>query len=98
MKYQNMIRKNGDRYCRNPYFLHSVCSTNAGPAYTDLGSIQAKGSYYAMDHRTISEYGAGTSGLGTRRKSRRYLKGKASEMQLQDFDTGMGPSNGFDQY
>lgn len=51
-----------------------------------------------MDHRTISEYGAGNSNLGTRRKSKRYLKGKASEMQLPEFDTGMGPSMGFDQY
>lgn len=85
-----MIRKNGDRFCRNPYFLHSVCSTAVGPAYTEMGSIQAKGSYYAMDHRTISEYGAGTSGLGTRRKSKRYLRGKASEMQLPDADMQYG--------
>ena len=41
-----------------------------------------------MDHRTISEYGQ--SGLGTRRKSKKYLKGKASEMQLPEFDAGMG--------
>ena len=46
-----------------------------------------------MDQRTISEYGAGTAGLGTRRKSKRYLKSKASEMQFQEAE-GMG----FDQY
>lgn len=44
-----------------------------------------------MDHRTISEYGGGASGLGTRRKSKKYLKGKASEMNLPDTD-------GMDQY
>lgn len=27
---KNQIRTNGDRYCKNPYFLHSVC-TKQGP-------------------------------------------------------------------
>ncbi len=37
---QRMIRHNGDRYCKNPYFLHSVCTSN-GPtkAFTEIGSV-----------------------------------------------------------
>ena len=38
-----MIRTNGDRFCRNPYFLHSVCTSSAGGPtkdYTEMGSLQ----------------------------------------------------------
>ena len=38
---QQMIRSNGDRYCKNPYFLHSLCTTSNQPktAYTEKGSL-----------------------------------------------------------
>ena len=45
-----MIKKNGDRYCKNPYFLHSLCTQN-GP------SIAYGDSAYNSKHpesRTIS--------------------------------------------
>ena len=29
-KLKQMITKNSDRYCRNPYFLNSICTNNAG--------------------------------------------------------------------
>jgi hypothetical protein len=77
-----MIRSNGDRYCKNPYFLHSICtnqSTAGGPsrAFTEVGSVQGGGAFgtYYNDNRTISEYGA----VGSRKKSRRGLGSKASE-------------------
>ena len=78
-----MIRTNGDRYCKNPYFLHSICtnqSTNGNPskAFTEVGSVQGFGTYYA-DNKTISEYGA----IGSKRKSRRGLNSKASESNFQ---------------
>jgi hypothetical protein len=25
-----MIRENGNKYCKNPYFINSVCTINAG--------------------------------------------------------------------
>merc|ERR1719329_680390 len=28
-KLKHMITKNGDRFCRNPYFLNSICTNNA---------------------------------------------------------------------
>ena len=39
-KYSKMIRQGGDRYCKNPYFLHSLCTAN-GPtrAFTEFGSV-----------------------------------------------------------
>ena len=64
-----MIRKNSDRFCRNPYFLHSICTTKAGLVgpYTESGSLHKGGrgassskafsTYYAGgDNRTISEF------------------------------------------
>jgi len=71
-----MIRVNGDRYCKNPYFLHSLC-TSSGPikAYTEIGSVQGGPSqytYYGGDNRnTISEYGGN--------KKSKKLGSKASE-------------------
>ena len=80
-KLQKMIRGNGDRYCKNPYFLHSLC-TSSGPikAYTDLGSVQgcpSQYTYYGGDNRTISEY-------GVNKKSKRGLGSRASEVQFGD--------------
>ena len=49
-----MIRSNGDRYCKNPYFLHSLSTTN-GPrtAYTEKGSLYGGPSQAFGDNRTI---------------------------------------------
>ena len=49
-----MIKKNGDRYCKNPYFLHSLC-TSQGPAVAYTDHTSAYGSY--KDNRTISQSG-----------------------------------------
>ena len=68
-----MIRNNGDRYCKNPYFLHSLCTTS-GPsktAYTEAGSLQGRSQAFYGDNRTISEYGV--------KKSRKTLGSKFSE-------------------
>lgn len=79
-----MIRKNSDRFCRNPYFLHSICTTKAGLAgpYTESGSLyrgkgasssKAFSTYYAgNDNRTISEYGG-------RKRGKRGGTSKASD-------------------
>ena len=37
LQLKNMIRKNGDRFCRNPYFLNSICTNNAG--LNGLGAV-----------------------------------------------------------
>ena len=47
-----MIRNNGDRYCKNPYFLHSVCTSGPAKAYTEVGSLQG-GQAYGDNSRTI---------------------------------------------
>mmetsp|Transcript_1874 Transcript_1874/g.3264 ORF Transcript_1874/g.3264 Transcript_1874/m.3264 type:complete len:237 (+) Transcript_1874:542-1252(+) len=63
-----MIRDNGDRYCKNPYFLHSLCTSN-GPtkAYTEIGSIQSlNGPHNGLG----TYYGAGPVGLGSRTELR----------------------------
>ena len=87
-KLQKMIRGNGDRYCKNPYFLHSLC-TSSGPikAYTDMGSVQGGPSqytYYQGDNRTISEFGG-------KRKSQRGLGTKGSEVQFGDHGAMVAP-------
>jgi hypothetical protein len=54
-----MIQGNGDRYCKNPYFLHSICTENTP---NEVASTQ----YGGM--KTISEYKPRKSkkGLGSR--------------------------------
>ena len=70
-----MIRNNGDRYQKNPYFLHSVCTTTSGPtkALTEMGSVSGYQTYY-KENKTISEYG----GL-SRKKSKKLAGSRASE-------------------
>jgi hypothetical protein len=51
---RSMIKNNGDRYCKNPYFLHSLC-TAQGPAVASTDHTSAYGSY--KDNRTISQSG-----------------------------------------
>lgn len=41
-----MISSNGDRFCKNPYFLHSLCTHN-GPT---------RSSYGDSNYKTISEF------------------------------------------
>ena len=41
-----MISNNGDRYCKNPYFLHSLCTQNA----------PTRSSYGDSNYKTISEF------------------------------------------
>ena len=85
-KLQHMIRKNSDRFCRNPYFLNSICTNNAGlqgmgvstnRSLRRLGpqaqSSKAFSTYYADgDKRTISDF-------DKKKKSRRMLTSKASD-------------------
>merc|ERR1712003_167685 len=52
----NSIKENGDRYCKNPYFLHSVCTQNDAAAF------------HTASNPNISAY---STGLGTSRKSGR---------------------------
>lgn len=70
--YASRIRNNADRFCRNPYFLHSVCTANAG-LVADTQSLggyrhgtSSKASFLLGDNVTISEY-------GKRRKSRKQV-------------------------
>ena len=88
-----MIRENGDRYCRNPYFLNSVCTINAGlptQAYTEADSLQggrggvsqkALSAYYQVGDRTASEFGS------KKTRGRMNTNGKASE---SNFAAGEG--------
>jgi hypothetical protein len=46
-----MIQGNGDKYCKNPYFLHSI-ATHAGPK-DSFSQFPAAGGNFG----TISEYG-----------------------------------------
>ena len=48
-----MIRNNGDRYCKNPYFLHSLCTTGPKTSYTEKGSLYGGQSQAFGDNRTI---------------------------------------------
>jgi len=88
-----MITQNSDRFCRNPYFLHSVCSVNAGlPQHLDNMSsfngraragASSKSSYMPYgDNHTISEYGM----MG--RQSRRKSKASKQSSQVGTFDMG----------
>lgn len=85
-QYARMIRDGGDRYCKNPYFLHSITTSN-GPtnALTEVGSVQSgmggrqrasfHGAYSNMppsEMKTVNEY-------GSRRKKRRTLDSRNSE-------------------
>lgn len=86
MKRSNMISKNGDRYCRNPYFLNSICTNNAGlqglavstnrslrRAGPQASSSKAFSTYYPdQDKRTISDF-------ERRKMSKRMLTSKASD-------------------
>lgn len=82
-----MIRKNSDRFCRNPYFLNSICTNNAGlqnvavstnRSMRRLGGGQASSSkafstyYNENDKRTISDF-------GKRKRSKKLLTSKASD-------------------
>ena len=81
-----MIRKNSDRFCKNPYFLNSICTNNAGlqgvavssnRSLRRLGgqasSSKAFSTYYAEgDKRTISDF-------EKRKRSKKLLTSKASD-------------------
>lgn len=83
---KNMISKNSDRYCRNPYFLNSICTNNAGLQNVAVStnrslrrvgpqasSSKAFSTYYADgDKRTISDF-------EKRKMSKRMLTSKASD-------------------
>lgn len=86
-KRSNMISKNSDRYCRNPYFLNSICTNNAGlqglaavstnRSLRRLGphvsSSKAFSTYYADgEKRTISDF-------EKRKMSKKLLTSKASD-------------------
>ena len=45
-QYRHMIQGNGDRYCKNPYFLHSIC--------TESNPNEVASEYRGL--KTISEY------------------------------------------
>ena len=82
-----MIRVNGDRYCKNPYFLHSLC-TSSGPikAYTEIGSVQGGPSQYTYqgpDRNTISEFGG--------KSKRKGMGSKASEGQFGEYNGAIAP-------
>lgn len=89
---KNMITQNSDRFCRNPYFLHSVCSVNAGlPQHLENMSsygraragASSKTSYMPyVDNQTISEYGM----MG--RQSRRKSRISKQSSQVGTFDVG----------
>ena len=85
VKRSNMISKNSDRYCRNPYFLNSICTNNAGlqgVAVSTNRSLRRMGpqassskafsTYYPDDKRTISDF-------EKRKMSKRMLTSKASD-------------------
>ena len=82
-----MISKNGDRFCRNPYFLNSISTNNAGlggamgvstnRSLNRMGgqasSSKAFSTYYNEgDKRTISDF-------GKRKSTKKMLTSKASE-------------------
>ena len=81
-----MIRKNSDRFCRNPYFLNSICTNNAGLQNVAVStnrslrrvgpqasSSKAFSTYYnENDKRTISSF-------GLKRRSKKLLTSKASD-------------------
>lgn len=76
-----MIQKNGDRYCRNPYFLHSVTSVKDGNAHSVSQSAFARtGASSKASHMyprskadgiSISDYGLGRTGSKRRSKASR---------------------------
>lgn len=84
------MRANADRFCRNPYFLHSVVSANAGAdnmSYKTFNKGTSKMSGVYPDAVTMSEYG------GFKMNSKR--RSKASRMGSEGgFDTGMGAYGG----
>ena len=86
-----MIRVNADRFCRNPYFLHSVVSANAGMdnmSYRTFNrGTSSKMSGVIPDAVTMSEYGGFK--LNSKRRS------KASKMGSEGaFDMGLGGYGG----
>ena len=62
-----MIQGNGDRYCRNPYFLHSICSENPNEMASNYD--QGRGL------KTISEF-------KPRKSKRGFMGSKQSESQF----------------
>lgn len=79
------IKENSDRYCKNPYFLHSVCTQQ------DLQSYQAP--FYNASTTNLSHAG----GLSTKRsrcssaKRLRPLKKPRGSMQNAYSDAGSRP-------
>lgn len=80
-----MIRTNGDRYCRNPYFLNSICTSKAGllpyskSPYGDTNSqgivASSKGGNQ-RDLQTLSELNQRNKG------STKLLGAKASDANM----------------
>lgn len=68
-----MIKSNGDRYCKNPYFLHSLATHNPSRQ-----SIVEQGS---TNYKTISEYG----GVPTRVSYSKSKKSKFSEGVVEGY-------------
>ena len=73
-----MIRTGGDRYCKNPYFLHSVCTSN-GPtrAFTELGSIKSQGQLVHTYYGPVNVKRGGNT--GSKVKSKKAFGSKNSE-------------------
>jgi len=86
-----MISKNSDRYCRNPYFLNSICTNNAGLNNAGLqgGAVSTNRSLRRVGPQASSSKAFSTyyqdgdkrtiSDFDKRKMSKRMLTSKASD-------------------
>ena len=91
IKRSNMISKNSDRYCRNPYFLNSICTNNAGLNNAGLqgGAVSTNRSLRRVGPQASSSKAFSTyyqdgdkrtiSDFDKRKMSKRMLTSKASD-------------------
>ena len=71
------IYENGDRFCKNPYFLHSVC--------TQQDAFNSQQPYYSVSNPNLNAFGGGI-GNNSRRSARssqkRLLKNKRTSSAI----------------
>ena len=88
-KLSHMIRKNSDRFCKNPYFLNSICTNAAGlqgPGGVGTStnrSLNRQGGHAASSKAFSTYYNEGEkrtiSDFGKRKRSKKMLTSKASD-------------------